>query len=141
MSEKYLLAMDGSETSKKAAEKVISLIKDGSAKVDVLVVASERGIPYRMDSKLPDLIKDARLEEAKMVAKEAQEFFKEKGFEVETIIKVGYPAQEICNTASSGDYSMVIMGSRGLSGITKRIIGSVANEVLQCVSKPTLIVK
>ncbi len=141
MSEKYLLAMDGSEMSKKAAEKTISLIKDGTATVDVLTVASEKGITYGMDPTLPDLIRVARMEDAEIVAKEAQQFFKEKGFEVETFIKVGYPAEEICNTASSGDYSMVIMGSSGTSGISRIIVGSVANEVLQCVSKPILIVK
>ena len=99
MAEKYLLAMDGSELSKKAAEKAVTLMKGSVATLDVVVVASDTGIPVGWASDLPNLIMEARMEEARKIVADAQDFFKKKGIEVDPVIKVGHPAQEICKFA------------------------------------------
>lgn len=139
---KYLLALDGSELSGKAAEKVLGFAKEMPLKVNILVVASSKGIPNSWnDLNLVELIKGARMEEANKVASDGKKFFEENEIKVEVNVKLGDPAREICNEACSGGYDMVIMGACGLSGIKRSILGSVANEVVQCSSIPVLIVK
>ena len=53
----------------------------------------------------------------------------------------GEPALAICSTALSGEYGLIIMGSRGLSPLPGAILGSVSNAVLQRCHCPVFIVK
>jgi nucleotide-binding universal stress UspA family protein len=53
----------------------------------------------------------------------------------------GEPAQTICSTALTGEYGLIIMGSRGLSPLPGAILGSVSNAVLQGSHCPVLIIK
>lgn len=140
MMRKYLLALDGSVITERVLEKTLSVTEGADAKITVMCVASDLGITTSWtDQRLPELVREARLEEAQRIVQRAVDFFESKGVKVDTLIKKGEPASVICSTGK--DYNMIIIGSQGYSGVKKMILGSVANEVVQCSDTPVLVVK
>jgi nucleotide-binding universal stress UspA family protein len=53
----------------------------------------------------------------------------------------GYPAQVILDTAEAVGADLIVMGSRGLSGIREFVLGSVSHNVVQHTKIPVLVVK
>ena len=56
-----------------------------------------------------------------------------EGFWDEKLVS-GHPAQAIVQQAEEGKYPLIMMGSRGLSGLAKLLIGSVASSVVHTLS-------
>jgi len=67
--------------------------------------------------------------------------FREKGIEVDTMVKEGHPSHTISQTAEEGKFDLIIMGSRGGGGLKKLLPGSVSNAVIQEAHSSVLIVK
>ena len=140
--EKYLLALDGSETSAKAAERALHLAKKMSAKIDLITVISNKGLPTALEyPKIADSVMVVREEEAKKIAVDGKKYFKDNYIDVETFIVTGDPGNGICNFAADNNYDMVIIGPRGHGGIKRIVLGSVAIEVVQCEEVSLLIIK
>ena len=137
-----LVAVDGSESGQKAAEKALELAKILSAKVTVISVAAPpiapihwKGATYYYDELL-----EMQRKQAQEIADEYKGYFEKEGLEASTVVKQGDPAEEIIEVANSDDYYMLVMGSRGLTGIKRAVIGSVANYVIQGSKIPVLVV-
>lgn len=80
--------------------------------------------------------------ERKKVLEVAAEFFKKNTTaEVHTLLKEGHPARTICEAALSGGFDLVVVGSRGRSGLWGVFLGSVSNAVVQNCEKNVLVVK
>jgi nucleotide-binding universal stress UspA family protein len=56
---------------------------------------------------------------------------KEEGFNRATITEVGNPADSIVEYATKNDIDHIIMGSHGRSGLSRIVVGSVAEEVVR----------
>ncbi len=141
--ENILLAIDGSEPSQKAAEKALKLAKVFSAKVTIISVAVPVPTPIHWSGThfyYEEHLKRQK-EQAEEILEKQKKLFHENSIEVTTVLKTGDPADEICQFANSGDFNMIIMGSKGLSGIKRALIGSVANYVIQCSNIPVFVVK
>jgi nucleotide-binding universal stress UspA family protein len=70
----------------------------------------------------------------------AEERAKAAGLKVEKIREAGYPINHIVKHASEAGYDLIIMGSRGMSGIKEVLLGSVSHGVSQHAKCPVLIV-
>lgn len=57
-----------------------------------------------------------------------------------TIIETGHPVEKILEQLNSGQYDMVIMGSRGLGRFKGAIMGSTAQSVLRHCPQPLLLI-
>lgn len=53
----------------------------------------------------------------------------------------GVPADEICNWAESESKDLIVMSSHGRSGLSRVLLGSVAEKVLRSAKCPVLVVK
>ncbi len=53
-------------------------------------------------------------------------------------VVAGYPSSTIVERAEHGNFDLVIMGTRGLTGLKHLLLGSVAERVVQRCSKPVL---
>ncbi len=53
-----------------------------------------------------------------------------KGIPTESAYVSGNPGEEICNLAKSWEADIIVMGRRGLSGLSELLFGSVSNYVL-----------
>jgi nucleotide-binding universal stress UspA family protein len=60
---------------------------------------------------------------------------------VETILMEGKPSATIVEEAESTDMDLIVIGSRGLGGITGWILGSTSRNIVESCTKPILIVK
>ena len=61
--------------------------------------------------------------------------------DVSTKLDMGHPAEKIIQTAENGNFDLIVMGSRGLSGVKKLMFGSVSARVADKATCPVVIVK
>jgi len=64
-----------------------------------------------------------------------------RGLAVETVVREGYPATVIEEEARSRHADLVVIGTRGHSGLKHLLLGSVAERVVQKAPCPVLAVK
>jgi len=81
------------------------------------------------------------IEGRKKIFTDALKFFEGSSIEVETIFKIGHPAETIAEEASKGAFDIVMIGRRGTSGVKKLFLGSVSSTVLQLLKTNIMIVK
>lgn len=123
-----VFATDGSTESLEAIRYATHSLDMKKAKnIEVLAVASANT--------------DASRFAANTAANQAIEQMKELGIEAEAATRNGEPAAEIISEAHEKDAELIIMGSRGLSGIKQVLLGSVSRKVSENASCPVLIVR
>lgn len=58
---------------------------------------------------------------------------------VETVVRVGDPAQEILDYAEAGEIDVIALATHGRSGLARWLLGSVAEKVLRASALPVLL--
>lgn len=125
---KVLVATDGSENSLKAVRRALELAEKEGAKVTLMSVSY-----YSKDDfdDMPPNIQDKLEDQAAAALKKAKVIFDEKGIAVETILEAGLvPANNIIRRAEEGKFDRIIMGSTGLTGLSRALMGSTAAKVV-----------
>ncbi|MEK7821464.1 MAG: universal stress protein, partial [Planctomycetota bacterium] len=61
--------------------------------------------------------------------------------QVETVVTMGIPAEEILKAARDEDVDVIVMGTHGRTGIAHTVMGSVAENVVRRASCPVLTVR
>lgn len=139
MYRKILVPTDGSEYTQAAIAHGLGLAKMADAEVTALFVVDETAIMYfPMGPSLPDiypLLED----EAKKAVSQVQEEGRKMGVKVSTRIERGSPAAVIAK--DSAEYDLVVMGTLGRSGVSKMLLGSVAERVVRLSQCPVLVVR
>lgn len=136
-----LIATDGSENSKNAVQSGIELAKSTGAKVYAVYIIQP--VSAAMSRKGPDWAKDA-MEMMRKDGEKATGYIEtlgqEANLDVESVIHEGDPAEEIIKLADKNDADLIVMGTRGLSGIKRFMVGSVADKVVRHSDKKVLVV-
>lgn len=148
---KILVCTDGSEQSQKALEKA-SLIAGGCNVDEVAIIHvydhkpdlsyprdGEYGLG-REDMEKFRKLQDGKKNESKKILEDALKFFEEKGIKARTIFKEGHPAENIVEVGCGEEFDFIVIGSRGLGGFKKALLGSVSNAVVQHAEKCTVVV-
>ena len=65
----------------------------------------------------------------------------EQGLAVDVIVREGYPATVIEEEAVEQQADLIVIGTRGLSGLKHLLLGSIAERVVQKSPCPVLTVK
>lgn len=141
---KILVCVDGSEHSKKALEKAL-VIAQAPGVEEVAIINVDEGRPdlsslawssegYSVSEddieNLKRLHREQR-EDREGLLREASKMFLEKNIKTRTIFKEGHPAHTIVNVACEEGFDLIVVGSRGLGGLKKLLLGSVSNAVVQ----------
>jgi nucleotide-binding universal stress UspA family protein len=79
--------------------------------------------------------------EAESALGKTAEALRAQGFEVEVVVREGYPATVIEEEAQRLGADLIVIGTRGLSGLKHLLLGSVAERVVQRAPCPVLTVK
>ncbi len=143
MYKRILIATDGSDKSKKAAEEGIELAKALGAQVIALNVVNEVVVA----SAVRQLGADRKETEDKLMVagQKAVDSIKKMGdaagVPVDTITRIGAPANDVIDVASAEKVDLIVMGSHGESGAAKLLIGSVVQKVLYWATVPVLVVR
>ncbi|MBW2493292.1 MAG: universal stress protein [Deltaproteobacteria bacterium] len=66
---------------------------------------------------------------------------RERGFDVESVVREGYAATAIVDEANELGADLIVIGTHGLSGLKHMLLGSVAERVVQKAPCPVLTVK
>lgn len=136
---KILVPLDGSEHSRRALRYALGLAQAQNAHVALL---------HCLD-RIPMLIGgEPRIELERELVREAQKLLtpfakkvRQLGIEPALIIKEGHPGEVIVQEAKSGDYDLIVMGSRGLSALQGLLMGSDAHRVLSAAHCPVLLTR
>jgi len=139
---KILITTDGSIHAEKGLEQGRKIAEKFCSEVIVLSVTDDFRNAYLDDSVyLFQLSKDHLEQNAKTIMGKVESVFEGFCGSLTTSIKNGDPAQVIIETIEEEAPDLVVMGSKGLSGIKKVVIGSVSNKVLNNTKVPILIVR
>jgi nucleotide-binding universal stress UspA family protein len=87
------------------------------------------------ESEIKKSYKDILVNARNIIAKEQPDI------EVKTRLEEGRPSDVIVKVARVEDVDLIVLGSRGLGGITGTILGSTSQAVVHSCTKPILIVK
>ena len=88
----------------------------------------------------PDFWAHVKSEATQALDRHAEELRKQ-GLSVETVVREGYAATVIEEEANRQQADLVVIGTRGLSGVKHLLLGSVAERVVQKAPCPVLTVK
>ncbi len=153
MYRKILVAFDGSEASKHALDHAVSIADLMKADVHIISVVPRVMMPVFPDegfaaapvtaaqdmSDYQERMKTLygkSLEEAK---KDISNHYPE--LKVETKLLEGRPSKTIVDEAENNDVDLIVIGSRGLGGITGWILGSTSRRIVESCTTPVLVVK
>ena len=79
--------------------------------------------------------------EAKQTLDRSAEALRGRGLKVEAIVREGYAATVIEEEAERQKADLIVIGTRGLSGLKHLLLGSIAERVVQKAPCPVLTVK
>lgn len=142
MLKKILIAIDGSPQANKALSIGIDMAKRFESKLYLVHVIEEQ--KYMMAINYPPVhpeIMDSLLKNAKTLLDDAVAKAKMEGVDSDAVLEHGDAADKIINTANSLGVDLIIMGSRGLKGVTRFLLGSVSDKVVKYCKRPVLVVK
>ena len=144
---KILVAVDGSKPSMDASIQAIDLAKKFEAELIAIHVIDPRF--SRLETALsprPGKLKEAvmlAMEKGRQNLEKVKHNATEKKVRVKTDIIVGKTsvANEIVEYAEKENINIIIIGSRGISGFKRILLGSVASEVVTYAHCPVFVVK
>lgn len=154
MFKKILVPVDGSRPAHDACKKALELAKIHNSDVEIIHIISfsEEYVPYTTDSGAeetispPDWINEyidkvhehneKMLDETLKVAREIA-----PELNITTNLLHGQPGRSIVSRAEEGGFDLIVIGSRGLSGIKELVLGSVSHRVVDDSTIPVLVIK
>ena len=136
---RILIPTDGSEYTKNAIAKGLALAKQmGSEVTTIYVVDQTSFINFPMDSTIVSVYSLLEKE-----GKDAVDYVvgegKKLGIEVRAIVEEGAPARKIVE--ASKNFDLIVMGTLGRTGISKILLGSVAEKVVRFAQCPVLVIR
>ena len=134
-----LVAIDDSEMTDKVIREAAQLAKALNSQITVVsVVASDPYLNYGQGQEFLDRVRDHVKNHLTQVAE------KFKAFEVSVhtqILEGAFIHHEIVTAAQNLGSELIIMGSHGRTGLTKLVLGSVAQKVLAESQIPVLVIR
>ena len=121
--QRILVATDGSKTATKAVDRAAELAATANARLSILSVGPDDKAQKVVDQ-----------EQERLAATHPT-------LDIDTRIGDGDPADVIVDTADSGDFDLLVVGNKGMKGISRFLTGSVPNDVSHHATCALLIVR
>jgi len=136
---KILVPTDGSEYTKAAIRQAVELAKLSGAELTALYVLDQTVLTNMpMDTAVMNVYKTLEKE-----GQEAVDYVlnmaKEAGVKAEVSVKEGTPVKVILE--ESPKYDVIVMGTLGRTGMSKLLMGSVAERVVRAAACPVMVVR
>lgn len=147
MYDNILVPTDGSDTAEAAVDRAVDLAAKYDATVHALYVIDVDAVNYSLGTEQVDRIRQGKLDdmpEVRDAADAATSYVAgaaaTMSVDAEEHVRAGQPARVIRNAIDDLDIDLVVMGSHGRSGISRALLGSVAEQVLRKTKIPVLVV-
>jgi nucleotide-binding universal stress UspA family protein len=141
---RILYASDFSKASRNAFTKAVDLAKAQRAELLVLHVLSIAP-PFVSEGYVPpkvwEEIEAGARAEAKRQLNGLMDRARRKGVRVTGLLVLGSPYQDIVRVARRTRADLLVLGTHGRTGLTKVLLGSVAERVLRTASCPVMTVR
>lgn len=139
---KILLAVDGSPYTKKMLAYLTTHLDMFSGDHEFVVLTVQGALPPRARAAVgKEAVKAYYAEESAKVLDPVMKFLTRHNLKVSSKSVVGHAGEEIAEAAQSGEFDLVVMGSRGHGALGSLVMGSVATKVLAHCSVPVLLVR
>jgi nucleotide-binding universal stress UspA family protein len=139
--QKILVPTDGSDYSIRAAEYAIGVAKMVSAQILVVYVIDE--VVLDLISKAPerDAVEQALKEDGHRYVNYVVGLAEREGVKSSSILTKGRPYEQIVHLVKESNIDLIVMGTYGLRGAERILIGSVAERVIEYAPCPVLVIK
>ncbi|ACB52040.1 unknown [Crocosphaera subtropica ATCC 51142] len=139
--QKILIALDNSPLAKKVFEEGLSIAKYHEAALKLfhcLPIETPSTVPYTSlyEGEFNDFSYLMR-EQLETQAKEAEKWLKnyaaiadKQGVSIEWDWKIGEPGRWVKETAQDWQADLIVVGRRGLTGVSEMLLGSVSNYIV-----------
>jgi nucleotide-binding universal stress UspA family protein len=162
MATTLLLPLDGSRFSRQAFRAVARLFPADGTTITLLHVANppegvgERPMRPLVSEAWPTSLHDSAFQDHPIYATQVWDSTKaaiiegmdddvralaDAGFSVRLEVRFGEPAQEIADMVEEGEVDAVVMATHGRSGVSRAVMGSVAERVLRMVRVPVIMIR
>jgi nucleotide-binding universal stress UspA family protein len=143
MYKRILIATDGSDKSKMAAQEGIDLAKGLGAEVLAVNIVNEVVIASAVRQLGSDRkeVEDKLMASGKKAVDDIKKMGDAAGVKIDSIVRMGSPANMVIDVARTEGADLIVMGSHGESGASKLLIGSVVQKVLYWATIPVLVVR
>jgi nucleotide-binding universal stress UspA family protein len=142
MARHVLVPLDGSPQAWEALEHAMEEYPD--ADITLLSVINPMDAGYSAETALPSAAEEW-YESAKAAAEErfdeAAEIAVERGVSIHTAVEVGRPSSMIVQYTEEHDVDGIVMGSHGRKGVSRILLGSVAEAVVRRSPVPVTVVR
>lgn len=138
---RILIAVDGSETALEAVRHGIRLVRAGLDATVVLAHVQEEASLFELATNDSDAIAQASLEAGAHLMAPAVRLLEQAGVEFETEVGLGAPAATLVDLAENHNCDQLLIGSSGLGGLRRALMGSVSQAVLDLCPLPVTVVK
>ena len=139
-----LLATDGSKDAELATTTALELANSTSSELHIVLV-EEPAYAYVDASGLPFTVEELEHEQEQQARirldAEVQKIRSAGGAIAEAHLRVGAAAAEIADLAEDIGAGLIVMGSRGLGGVRRALMGSVSDSVVRHAHCPVLVVR
>lgn len=144
MLKKILIATDGSKTSMRAAENAISIGKNSGASVTAVYVVDMHRLAqlpgYAAMPGTKDNLMELMFKEGGEALEEIEDMARDAGVAYERALAEGDPGEELLKLCRDPGFDLIVLGTVGRSGLTRFLLGSVAERVVRHSHVPVLVV-
>lgn len=139
---RVLLTTDGSKEAGSAAAflRLLPLPRDSAIQV-VNVIHNPLFRGGASDAGLPGQLWRYERDRADRLVRDTVDSLKQPGVEVGPAVRIGDPATELLLAAGAFEAELVVVGSKGLTGHPRSLLGSVARCIATCAACPVLVAR
>ncbi|RLM89083.1 universal stress protein [Haloarcula sp. Atlit-7R] len=136
MFDRIIIAVDGSAEAKHAARRGIDLAKVVDASVDVLHVVPRKSLRLTQTADEQSRVRDR----GEDVLSEIEELASDRDYPITTTLSEGKPAARISEYAADQNADLMAIGRQGMTGLGKRLLGGVTEQVLHQSDVPVFVI-
>ena len=137
-----LVPLDGSKLSESILEHVVTIVNGCEAPQVVLFRVRDpldKQVREKLSADIATMLDDAYREEAVEYLDKIGTILEAKGITADKVVKSGKPAEEIIRYAETNAVDLIIMSTHGRSGISRLMLGSVAERIIRQSDIPILL--
>jgi nucleotide-binding universal stress UspA family protein len=140
---KILLATDGSREAWLAARTAVDLAKGSSSELHVVLVSPALSAPEydAMGVVIDEPREEIKREGRRRLDEQVRQVEEAGGTVAGVHFRMGRPDREIIAVGEEIGAGLIVMGSRGLGGIRRALMGSVSDSVVRHAQCPVMIVR